>query len=101
MKNAFAQGASTIGLIGESGVGKTSHVYALAQLLLEEKNDRNLEHRQIVALSPSTILSSAKRQGELEGIVMMLLQETVHAGHIILFLDDAQLFSGAGRGRLI
>ena len=98
MKSAFSQGTSTVGLIGEPGVGKTSHVNALAQLLLEEKNDRNLEHRQIVSLNPSTILSSAKRQGELEEIVLSLLMETVHAGHIILFLDDAQLFFKSGPG---
>jgi ATP-dependent Clp protease ATP-binding subunit ClpC len=98
MKSAFSQGTATVGLIGDPGVGKTSHVNALAQLLLEEKNDRNLEHRQIVSLNPSTILSSAKRQGELEEIVMSLLLETVHAGHIILFLDDAQLFFKSGPG---
>lgn len=98
MKAAFSQGTSTLGLIGEPGVGKTSHIYALAQLLLQEKNDRNLEHRQIVALNPSTILSSARGPGELESIVMGLLNETVHAGHIILFLDDAQLFFRSGPG---
>lgn len=98
IKNAFSQGASTVALIGETGVGKTSHIYALAQLLLEEKNDRNLEHRQIVELTPSAILASASRPGELEQIVMALLQETAHAGHIILFLDDAQLFFQSGPG---
>lgn len=98
IKNAFSQGASTVALVGEPGVGKTSHVNALAQLLLEEKKDRNLEHRQIVALNPSTILSSARRPGELEQIVMSLLTETAHAGHIILFLDDAQLFFSNGHG---
>jgi ATP-dependent Clp protease ATP-binding subunit ClpC len=98
IKNAFSQGMSAVGIIGEPGVGKTSHIYALAQLLLEEKDDRNLEHRQIVSLNPSTILSSAKRPGELEEIVMTLLIEASHAGNIILFLDDAQLFFRSGPG---
>lgn len=98
IKSAFAQGASTVALVGDDGVGKTSNVYALAQLLLEEKNDRNLEHRQIVALNPSSILSAAKHPGELEEIVLTLLAETAHAGHIILFLDDAQLFFNSGPG---
>jgi ATP-dependent Clp protease ATP-binding subunit ClpC len=98
IKNAFSQGASAVALIGDMGVGKTSHVSALAQLLLEEKNDRNLEHRQIMALNPSAIVSSATRPGELEQIVTALLVETVHAGHIILFLDDAQLFFSDGHG---
>jgi len=98
IKNAFSQGTTTVGLIGEPGVGKTSYVYALAQLLLQETNDRNLAHRQVVVLSPSAILSSAKHPGELEEIVMSLLIETSQAGHIILFLDDAQLFFKGGPG---
>lgn len=98
IKNAFAQGAAAIALIGPVGIGKTSHINALAQVLLAEKNDRNLEHRQIVSLNPALIISSAGRPGQLENIVLTLLQETAHAGHIILFLDDAQLFFGSGPG---
>ncbi|MEO8863264.1 MAG: AAA family ATPase [Candidatus Saccharimonadales bacterium] len=98
IKNSFSQGATAVALIGEGGSGKTSHVYALAQLLLEEKHDRNLEHRQIISLNPSVIISSATRQGELESIMLTLIHETAHAGHIILFLDDAQLFLASGLG---
>lgn len=98
MKNGFSQGATAIALIGETGSGKTSHVYALAQTLLEEKNDRQLEHRQMITLSASTILSSATRPGELEYIMNELLGEAAHAGHIILFFDDAELFFNQGIG---
>jgi len=98
MKNAFSQGATAIALIGEPGIGKTSHVYALAQLLLQEGQDRNLEHRQIISLNPSLILSRAAQPGELERTIVMLLQETIHAGHIVLFLDDARLFFRSGTG---
>lgn len=98
IKNAFSQGASAVALIGDAGVGKTSHVQALAQVLLAEKQDRNLTHRQIVELDPSVILSAARRPGELEDIVLRLVSETTHAGHIMLFLDDAQLFFSNGNG---
>lgn len=98
MKNAFSQGATAIALVGETGSGKTSHVYALAQTLLAEKNDRNLEHRQMVTLSASMIVSSATHPGELEYIVDTLLSEAAHAGHIILFFDDAELFFERGTG---
>lgn len=98
MKNAFSQGATALALIGETGSGKTSHVYALAQTLLEEKNDRRLEHRQMITLSASTIVSSATRPGELEYITGELLGEAAHAGHIILFFDDAELFFNQGIG---
>ena len=100
IKGAFAQGATTIALIGPAGVGKTSHIYALAVALLQDGagSDPSLAHRQIIGLNPSLILSSARQPGELEHIVMNLLGETVHAGNIVLFLDDAQLFFSTGPG---
>ncbi len=98
IKGAFSQGSSAIALIGPTGIGKTSHVYALAQLLLAEKDDRHLEHRQIIELNASYIISSAQRPGQIENIVTRLMQEALHAGHIILFLDDSQLFFGNGTG---
>lgn len=98
IKNAFAQGAGAVALIGETGIGKTSHVNALAQLLLQESKDRNLEHRQIISLNPSLIISSSQRPGDIENIVIQLLNEAAHAGHIMLFMDDAQLFFTGGTG---
>ena len=98
MQNTFSQGASGIALIGPSGIGKTSHVYALAQLLLEGKVVPVLKYHQIVGLNPSVIISSAQHPGELEEIILTLLNEAVHAGHIILFFDDAQLFFNNGPG---
>jgi ATP-dependent Clp protease ATP-binding subunit ClpC len=98
MKNAFSQGTSAIALIGDSGVGKTSHVYGLAQNLLEERHDLHLEHRQIISLNASSIIAHAQQPGDLEHIMLTLLNETVQAGHIILFFDDAQLFLHNGPG---
>lgn len=98
MQQSFAQGASAIALVGDSGIGKTSHVYALAQLLLEGRVVPTLQYHRIIGLNPSTIISSAKHPGELEQIVLTLLAESVQAGHIILFLDDAHLFFSNGPG---
>lgn len=98
MKAAFSQGAGALALIGSDGIGKTSHAYALAQNVLAESQDRTLEHRQIIMLDASAIISSAQRPGDLEYILTSLLNEAVHAGNIILFFDDAQLFFGSGPG---
>ncbi len=98
IEKSFEQGANTIALIGPPGIGKTSHIHALAQRLLEGKVPQTLQYHQIVGLNPSVIISSAQRPGELEQIVLTLLNEAVHAGHIILFLDDAQLFFNSGPG---
>jgi ATP-dependent Clp protease ATP-binding subunit ClpC len=98
IQNSFAQGARAIALIGPNGIGKTSHVYGLAQLLLEGNVVPTLQYNQIFGLNPSVIISSAKRPGELEEIVLTLMGEAVQAGHVILFLDDAPLFFSNGPG---
>ncbi len=98
MQNSFAQGAHAVALIGPNGIGKTNHVYALAQLLLEGKVVPTLQYNQIFGLNPSVIISSAQHPGDLEQIVLTLLGESVQAGHVILFLDDAQLFFSNGPG---
>jgi ATP-dependent Clp protease ATP-binding subunit ClpC len=98
IKSALGTGSPAITLIGPTGVGKTEHVYALAQALLTLKGSPRLSHLQIVRLNPSVILANARGPGDLEHIVLMLLQEATHAGNIILFFDDAQLFFGGGPG---
>ncbi len=98
LQHSFSQGSGGVALIGPDGIGKTSHIHALAQLLLEGKVVPTLAYHQIIGLNPSVIISSARHTGALEEIVLTLLNEAVHAGHIILFLDDAQLFFGDGPG---
>jgi len=98
MKTAFSQGAGAIALIGPNGIGKTSHVYALAQNILEQATDQRLSHQQIFALDASSIISAATRPGQLEYILNTLLYEARHAGNIVLFLDDAELFLNTAPG---
>ncbi len=98
MKAAFSQGAGALVLVGPDGIGKTSHAYALAQDVLAEAQDKALQHKQIVELNASAILSVAHQPGELEYILNTLFNEAHHAGNIILFFDDAQLFFHSGPG---
>ncbi len=98
LKGALSQGASMVALIGNTGAGKTSHVYALAQNLLAESHDPKLRHRQLIGLDATTIISNAQRPGDIEHIVTLLLHEASHAGNIILFLDNAHLFFEDGHG---
>jgi ATP-dependent Clp protease ATP-binding subunit ClpC len=89
---------NAIVLVGPDGIGKTSHLYALAQLFIEGKASRKLAYHQVVRLDAGAIISAARYPGELEQIVIQLANEAAHAGHVILFLDDAQLFLGNGTG---
>lgn len=100
IKQVFSQGAGAVALIGEDGIGKTSHVWALAQNVLAETQEKSLTHNQIYALSPSPIISAARHQGDLEHIINTLMIEASHAGHVLLFFDDAELFFSRGTGSL-
>ena len=95
IKQALASGSRTIALIGEDGIGKTSHVYALAQSLLASNNQN---YHEICQIGPSIVVSVANRAGYIEQIVNQLLHEATAAGHIILFFDDAKRFFSEGTG---
>lgn len=95
---AFDNRASAVALIGPDGIGKTTSVYALAQKLIEGQTGRRLAYHEIIGLNATDILSAARGPGDLEHIMLSLANEAAHAGHIILFFDDAQLFFGGGPG---
>jgi ATP-dependent Clp protease ATP-binding subunit ClpC len=95
---AFDNHASAVVLVGADGIGKSTTVYALAQRLIEGNTARSLAYHQIISLNATDIISNARGPGELEQMMTSLANEASHAGHIILFFDDAQLFLGGGPG---
>jgi ATP-dependent Clp protease ATP-binding subunit ClpC len=98
MEAAFDNHATAVALVGQIGIGKTNSVYALAQLLIEGNTSEALAYHQIISISAIDILSNARGPGELERLMINLFNEATHAGHIILFLDDAEAFFGDGPG---
>jgi len=95
---AFDNRAGAVALVGPDGIGKTSTVYALAQKLIEGHTGQRLAYHQVIALNATDILSNAQGTGQLERIMLSLAAEAGHAGHVILFFDDAQLLLGGGPG---
>ncbi len=89
-------------LVGEVGVGKTTLVYALAQRMIEQPKavGPELRYRQIIELDAASLIAKAKGRGELEGLLIRLFNEAIHAKNIILFLDEAQLFLQDGTGSI-
>jgi ATP-dependent Clp protease ATP-binding subunit ClpC len=98
VETAFDNRASAVVLVGPDGIGKSTTVYALAQRLIEGNSARSLAYHQIISLSATDITSNAHGPGELEQLMLSLVNEAAHAGHIILFFDNAQLFLGGGPG---
>ncbi len=92
IETAFANHATAIALVGPTGVGKTSHIYALAQAMINGISPPSLRYHQIISLNATDITAVASGRGQLEQLMISLVNEAGRAGHIILFLDNAQLF---------
>jgi ATP-dependent Clp protease ATP-binding subunit ClpC len=90
-----APGGNSLALVGETGVGKTLTVYALAERLLKGESP-SLRYHQVIRLDASAIL--AIQAGSLEQLLLKTVSEAVHAKNIILFLDEAQQFFSGGVG---
>jgi ATP-dependent Clp protease ATP-binding subunit ClpC len=95
---AFDNRASAVALIGPDGIGKTSSFYALAQKLIQGNSAQRLAYHQVISLNATDITSRAQGPGDLEHIMLSLASEAAHAGHVILFFDDAQLLLGGAPG---
>ncbi len=93
-------GRQNVALVGPTGVGKTTIIHAFAEKLLDAKSKipSNLKFRQVIALDPSALISSAPGRGQLEGLINQIMLEAYHAKNVILFLDDAHLFFEEGVG---
>ncbi len=98
IETAFENHASAVALIGPDGIGKTNSVYALAQRMIQGNTTPSLTYHQIISLNATDITSQAHGAGDLEEIMISVVNEAARAGHIILFFDNAQLFLADGAG---
>ena len=87
-------------LVGAAGVGKTSIIHAFAERLLDASSPlpESLRFRQVFILDSASLIAAAPGRGELEGLIMRVLNEAYSAKNIILCLDNAQLFFEEGIG---
>ena len=83
-------------LIGDPGVGKTSIVEGLAQLIVEGRVPENLRDKKIISLDFAVILAGAKYRGEFEERLKRIIDEIMESGNIILFIDEVHTIVGAG-----
>jgi ATP-dependent Clp protease ATP-binding subunit ClpC len=83
-------------LVGEPGVGKTAIVEGLAQLFAGEEIPEALAGRRILSLDMGSVVAGTKYRGEFEERLKKIIREIVHAGNVILFIDEIHTIIGAG-----
>jgi ATP-dependent Clp protease ATP-binding subunit ClpC len=83
-------------LIGEPGVGKTSIVEGLAQLIKDGNAPRVLTNKKIYSLDLASIVAGTKYRGQFEERMKAVLEECKNNLDIILFIDELHTIIGAG-----
>lgn len=97
LKHAFRiveSGRRSVLFVGEAGVGLTTILHALAERMVTEDVPEFLQDKRLVMLSSSSLVAGAGAVGELEERVETILGEIIHAGNIILALEDIDQLVG-------
>jgi ATP-dependent Clp protease ATP-binding subunit ClpA len=101
MAQVMGSGNSTVTLVGEEGAGKTTCVHAFAEVLLTDSSmPKSIRYNQVIQLDASTLISNARGPGQLEELVIQIMNEAHRAKNIILFFDEAQAFFGSDTGNV-
>ncbi len=88
------EGGKNVILSGFPGVGKTSIIEGIAALMAAEDVPEVLRDHRLISLSVASLVGAAGRQGELEGLIMQLINEIVRSGNIVLYIDNIQNMVG-------
>ena len=83
-------------LIGEPGVGKTSIIEGLAQLIKDGNAPRTLLNKRIVSLDLASLVAGTKYRGQFEERMKAVMQECIQNPDVILFIDELHTIVGAG-----
>jgi len=87
-------GRNNVILVGNPGVGKSSIIEGIAELMTSEEVPEVLQDKRLVSLSIASLVGAAGRQGELEGRILDIINEIVRAGNIVLLIDNIQNMVG-------
>lgn len=100
INNLTKGGRKNACLIGAYGSGRSTIVNSLAETLMDasEKIPNSLKFSQIYSLDAPSLISASRNRGELEYLMIKILNEIYSAKNIVLCLDNAHLFFEEGPG---
>lgn len=94
---AFIGGHNGVLLVGQPGVGKSTIIGGLAQLMVREEVPKFLKDKRLVELDVSRLVSGAT-PAQAEERLLICLNELGRSGNIILYLDNVENLIGISAG---
>jgi len=82
-------------IVGDSGVGKTSILHALAERMVAEDVPSVLQDKRLVSLSAASLVAGSGGAGQLEGRIESVLTEIARSGNIVLAIENFDQLVGA------
>ncbi len=93
------EGASSVLLVGEPGVGKSTILEGIAELMTAEDVPATLQDKRLVVTDPGSLIAGAGDVGGLEGRMQTVIYEIIQAGNVIWCIEDIHTLLGAGSTR--
>ncbi len=94
---AFIGGHNGVLLVGQTGVGKSTIIGGLAQMMVEENVPLFLKDKRLVELEVSKLVSGAD-PATAEERLMNCISEANRSGNIILYIDNIENLIGISAG---
>ncbi|MCK9368912.1 ATP-dependent Clp protease ATP-binding subunit [Candidatus Dojkabacteria bacterium] len=75
-------------IVGESGVGKTALVEALALKIASGNVPTSLKDCRIVSLDIASIMAGSKMRGDVEERMLAIIEDVINSKNTIVFIDE-------------
>ena len=88
---------SNVILVGEPGSGKSAILEQLTRLILEGSAPPALWQKRFIAMDSVTLVAATKQKGELEELLVRVMNEAATAGNVVLVLERFPEFIESAR----
>lgn len=82
------EGGKSVVLVGEEGVGKGNIIEGLANRMAAEDVPPMFQDKRLVSLSLPFLVAGAGRTGEVQERLLLVIQEVLRSGNIILVIEN-------------
>jgi ATP-dependent Clp protease ATP-binding subunit ClpC len=84
-------------LVGQAGVGKTTIIQGIAELMLEERVPKILQDKRLVSLNVGQLVAGAT-PAEAQERLLIICADIARAGNIVLYVPNIEGMSGISAG---